>query len=915
MAQELTARVAHIPNPLHGIAQHDLHAVEPGRPIASYAPADPKGLLVCQLNGGPDYLARASWGEPLAAGDVLVFIEYPQDRDTLRGALQIAIAVAAIASGNPYYAVAITVGGNLALNALLPPTQPLEGANPETPKTVYSTSLGGNLAKAFDPIPKIVGRHLIFPPFAAQPYTEFGADGEQYYYALFAVDIGNPRLERSLIDDTDITHFQDVLTNRYLAPGEQPTTVGANVVTSPEVAGQTMDTAFYIGGFAACAPRLVTGTLGIDVVAPRGLGTQNGDGSISAYSVSWRVEVRPINEFGVPTGPWAILATEDRTAATSTPQRWTVTYSLGSPAFRPEVRIVRTDIQDTSIYALNELQWTGMRAYLTGAATLDSETAHYELVLRASKQLSSLAQGRFAVIANAKCATLDIDLARLPPSEHRNPAWWALECATSSVWGLGLPDDRVDLQSFYDLAQTCDTRQDRVDYVFDASTSAWDALQLIARCARSRVFRRGAILSIARDELATLGVTAFMPRNVRPGSMTLSERLPQREDADGVVVEYYDYRRWGYQTIDCPAPGVVSMAAPTRMRLAGITGPTQARREGLYEAAVAYYRTRDVSAVAEMQGLIPAYMSAVRWMTDAIDAGQSGDVVTYDAASRALALSEPPDWSQGDLYISFVADDGSLTPPQYVTPGDDVLTAVLSADPAATLSFSDVTRERTKYLIAPLAADGDLLVKVTALKAGGVTSRGSPLYRVECTVDDPRVHAVDLALLPGPGEVQDPVDESEGTGGGGGELLIVTLPNTLSIFRVGPVGPVTATLNFRNDGTFDGLTDGASLPFTDSWLYNHPVETSIAGLFEIRVTVTGRLPFDAVFSAGVEDTWQSLDVDRGWAYTNDFPVDGLDTEAIYFTVEIREISTAIIQDTCRVDMNALVRDDSGGGGD
>jgi hypothetical protein len=210
-------------------------------------------------------------------------------------------------------------------------------------------------------------------------------------------------------------------------------------------------------------------------------------------------------------------------------------------------------------------------------------------------------------------------------------------------------------------------------------------------------------------------------------------------------------------------------------------------------------------------------------------------------------------------------------------------------------------------------ADGDLLVKVTALRNGGLTSRGVALYRVECTVDDPRVHAVDQTLLPGPGEIQDPIDESEGTGGGGGELLIVTLPNTLSIFRVAPSGSATATLNFRNNGTFDGLDDPFAVPFSGSWLYNHPVEPSIAGLFEIRITVTGRTPGDAAFSAGTEATWQTLDVDRSWALTIDYPaVDATDTKAIYFTLEIREISTGIVQDTCLVDMNALIRDGGGG---
>lgn len=914
MAQELTAHVAHLANPFTELSQRDLRPVEPGNPIASYAPADPKGLLVCHLNGGPGYLPRAQWAQPLAAGDVVLFVEYPQDRDSLRGALQIAIAVAAIASGNPYYAAAISIGGNLALNELLPPTQPLQPQEPQAPSPTYNASLGGNVARAFDVIPKIIGRHMTFPPFASQPYGEYRDDNSQYYHALFAVGVSDHDVEQMLIDDTALSHFQDVLTATYLPPGTPPSVVNPNVVTSPEVAGQDMETALYIGGFAACAPRLLTDTIGVDVVAPRGLGAQNGDGTISNYEVRWRVEVRPLNEFGTAAGPWVAFATESRTAATSTAQRWTVQYDLGS-LMRPEVRIVRLDFKDGSLYALNDLQWSGLRAYLTGTADLDPETAHFELVLRGSKQLSSVSQGKFAIIVTALCQTLNEALERQPATAHRNPGWWALELATSTVWGLGLPDSRVDLQSFYDFALTCDERQDRVDYVFDSSISAWDALQLIARCGRARVFRRGAVLSISRDEAADIGVTAFMPSNVTPGSMRVRERLPKLEDADGFIIEYFDNRRWAYLPIECPMPGVTTMLAPERKRIPGITGPTHAMREGLYEAAVAFYRTRNVEAVSEMQALVPAFGSPVRWLCDTVDAGQSGDVVSYDPDTLVLSLSERPDFSASYLYVCFVRDDCSLTPPLLVAPGPDEWSVVLSSEPAFVPVFEFGDRERTKFLLAPLASDGDLLVKVSALEDGGTGEHGAQMYRVKGVVDDPRVHTVDNALLPGPGEIQDPIDPGEDTGGGGGELLIVSLPSTIVNFGIDifGTGPMYGEVTFSNAGVLTGFeTNFGPKSYPNAWLYNQPVEVADAGLFEIRATVLSRGPEDTVFAAGVEDTWQSLDTNRTWRVVADPDTDMVPARQIDFRIDIREIATGIIQASSSVTLGGSVSEGGGG---
>jgi hypothetical protein len=898
MAQELTAYVAHLENPLQGLCARDLQSVTAGRTIASCAPTNPKGLLVCVRNGGPEYLPRAAWEEVLQPGDSVVFIEYPQDRNTLRGVLQVAIAIAAAYSGNPALAIAITVGGNLALNEFLPPTQPLQPQDPQTASPTYNASLAGNVARAFDVIPKIMGRHMTFPPFASQPYGEYRDDNSQYYHALFAVGVGDHEIEQTLIDDTALNHFQDVLTANYLPPGTPPSAVNPNVVTSPEVAGQDMDTAQYIGGFAACAPRLLTDTIGVDVIASRGLGTQNGDGSISNYEVSWRIEVRPINEFGVALGPWVAFTPETRTAATSTVQRWTVQYDLGS-LMRPEVRIVRLDFKDPSLYALNDLQWAGLRAYLTGSADLDPETAHYELVLRGSKQLSSVSQGRFAVIAKALCPTLNSSLERQPAVHTRNPAWWCLEIATSTTWGLGLPDSRVDLQSFYDFAVTCDARQDRVDYVLDSSTSAWDAMQLVARCGRARVFRRGAVLSITRDAVATAGVTAFMPSNVQPGSMRTRERLPQLDGPDGFIVEYFDNRRWAYQSVECPMPGVTTMAAPERIRLPGITGPTHAQREGLYEAAVALYRTRNVVAVSEMQALVPAFGSPVRWLADTVDAGQSGDVVDYDSDTLQVQLSERPDWSQGNLYLCFVRDDCSLTAPLLVAPGPSDDTIILSSEPAfvPVVEFGD--RERTKYLLAPLVADGDMLVKVTAVEDGGVTEQGAQLYRVSAVVDDVRVHTVDNALLPGPGEVQDPVDPGEDTGGGGGELLIVNLPNLL-LFGVGGTFVTYVTLVLANDGHF--YYTSSAFPSTpqylpNAWIYTAPVELADAALYEgrLRITSASGAP---VQSGDATDTWLGLDVTRSWTTTQ-----SMDGEVVTAVLEIREISTGIIQATSNIEIS------------
>jgi hypothetical protein len=183
-------------------------------------------------------------------------------------------------------------------------------------------------------------------------------------------------------------------------------------------------------------------------------------------------------------------------------------------------------------------------------------------------------------------------------------------------------------------------------------------------------------------------------------------------------------------------------------------------------------------------------------------------------------------------------------------------------------------------------------------------------------VDDSRVHTVDQALLPGPGEVQDPIDESEGTGGGGGELLLVTLPATISLFGIDIFGtsPQYGSVTFGADGVLSGFQSNfGPVAFPNSWLYNQPVEVESAALFEIRATVLSREPGDTVFDIGVEDTWQSLDIARTWQVVANPDVDMVSARHLFFRIEIREVATGIIQATTTVDLGGSISDDGGGG--
>ncbi|MEO8153554.1 MAG: host specificity factor TipJ family phage tail protein [Rhizobacter sp.] len=891
------ALIGHSTTPLRGLQSSDMQPAPIGVAISELAPKT-EGPLLCRLNG--EWLLRESWGHRVAGGDIIEFHELPADRDSLRGVLQVAIAVVAVVlsqgGASPYVVGAFAAIAGYALNGFLPVLL-AQQYDPGAQSPTYSTGLSGNQARLYQPIPKICGRHQTFPPFAAQPYSEFDETGNQYYHALLAIGVGNHAIERIQIDDTDINHFSDVLTCEYLAPGVAPTVVLPNVVNAPEVAGANLEmlTGEYIGGFCACGPRAKATHIGIDIIAPRGLGLSGGDGSIGSQEMKWRVEVRPLNEFGTPVSPWSVLANETRTANTNQVQRWSKKYELDTP-MRAEVRVVRTDVRSDSLFALHDANWSGLRAYLQDASPLNEHTAHLELVMRASKQLSNFSQQRVSVIATGMTRTWSPEGGWADEVATRNPAWWLADLWTSTTWGEGVPDERVDLLSIYELAQIWEARQDRFDYVFDTTTTAWDAAQLIARAGRARVFRRGGVRSVARDQLDLLPVTAFTPRNCVAGSMSISEALPTRDAPDGIIVEYFDNRQWDWLPIDCPQPGVTSMSNPVRLRLVGVTGRIHAEREGLYEAASAYYRTRKVELVTEMQGMLPAFLSAVRWQGEISGYGQTGDVAFWDAGALLMGLSEPPRWGEEPLYLTLIRDDGSLTDPVPVTPGAGPNDIVLPAAPDFDLVLDDGTRERPKFLLGT-AIGGDELVKINTIEDGGLTEDGAQLFKIGAGLDDERVHHVDEHLLPGPDEIQDPIDTTEGAPGGG-TTPVVVLSNQIIFYSD------SAWYALRNDGVAHIFYTGAGSGSGDDdipgeWLFVHPVETDITVLFEVRATADAGL----IVNPAMFDTWLGLDATRTWNV-------GTDVLPGQFLVEIRDVDTETIQDSALITFIV-----AGGGGD
>jgi len=882
------------------------------------------GPIVLRFNGA--FLLRADWPEVLGADDdVEWLVDQPGDKEDFRTLLAIAAVIAAIVPGlqgfAPYLAAA-----SIAYNLLVPPTVLRQPDNDA--KSIYSASLAGNQARLDQPIWRLCGIDKINPPFAAQPYYEFDSNGDQFYYAVFAVGYGPHDILGEFIGKTPIRSFADVVTRQYLPPGTQPTTALANVFSSSEVTGLELDVGRYVGGFIACQPGRLVKSIGWDVIAAQGLGKPRTDDSDdTTVTVEWQVEYCEVNDAGAEISEWRVLLRETKTGSTNTPQRWSNKQDLPTPC-RPKVRMARANPKNTDSNARDGIEWAGMRAYLLDAAPLNPNVSHYEVVMRASQQLSAQSQTDFNMIVQGKCRPFDEtgfgceigDWANYVAT--RNPASWLADLWSDPNWGEGLGNERIDLQTLTDLYAVWVSRQDRFDYTFTTRTDAWSASQLIASAGRARVFRRYGVRTLARDALATMGESALTARNCI-GDMTMTETFPSATDPDGVIVEYTSNRLWDIDTIECPCPGVSAtdetspeydptlpmMSRPVYQKYEGIKGRTHAKREGLYHAADLALRRRTVTAKTEMQRITQAFLLPTRWQPLIPGYGQTGDVAAWDETSLVMTLTEPPDFSRGPTYLTLRRDDGSLTAPVLVSPGAGSNDIVLPAAPDFDIVVDAAHRERPIFILGTLDAGGEI-VKPSSIKPSGSTDRGCAYF------DNPRVHRRDNPYLPGPGDDQDPIG-LPGDSGGGGTLILLTLTDHyIADGQAIGGGALYAGIEFHNDGTLweraDRNNGGDGLrQLSNEWLLV-PVEVAQAGAFEIRASVpaffAGIYDLPTVIVGDPLDTWLSLDTNRSWKEVL------IDNTQVPLRIEIRKIGEEVLQASRTIYLTSWMSGITGGPG-
>jgi predicted phage tail protein len=494
-----------------------------------------------------------------------------------------------------------------------------------------------------------------------------------------------------------------------------------------------------IDGFVASAAATVAHRLSVDFVLPTGLYARAGSGSLSAFSVGYRIEARRVDDYGLPLGAWVVLDTGAITAKTVTPVRQSLSYTLATPG-RYRVRAWRTDPLASATDHGNQLLMAGLRAYLAEPQDRGPVTL-LAIRMRATNNLSLQASRKFGVIATRKVPVWNGTTWSAPVASS-SIAWAIADAARNATYGPGLADARLDLAALLALDAVWAGRGDTFNGRFDSAQSWWEVVRKIAAAGRAKCFMQGGVLRTVRDGPQTVPVALYSMRNIRQGTFAIDLLQPSEATADAITLTYFDKNTWAPQRVLAKLPGATG-AKPAKLEKFGIDNRPQALREGLYEAACNRYRRRIVQFETEMEGFIPAFGDLIAIQHDMAGWGAQAEAVGWDAATRTLTLSEPVTVT-GSSVVGLRRANGSLSGPWAVTAGVTAYSVILTATPDMTPEVAGQDRERT-HVVFGTTSTYRTLAKV-------ISARPRDLYHVaiEAVAEDPSVHTAETGVTAPP---------------------------------------------------------------------------------------------------------------------------------------------------------------------
>lgn len=610
------------------------HVAKPHAGVSVVIRPVPGGNFFKQILGVVVSLAAVALGQ--LWGPALAF--------SLNGAISAGLASSLITVG-------LSVLGNLALNALIPPPS---NKIKDTDKTNNYTITGWkNQARLNEPVPMLYGKMRYAPPFAALPYTEIVND-LQYIRVIFCFGYGPISISDLKIGDTSIDEYDDIeIELREGRATDLPLTLYTKQVIEEQVGAELQrpkprdDAGNVISGPSIETPLTRTTARNVTEASiiigfPSGLCNVKDDGSKSNQTVSIRIRQRQL-----PDGVFEDVTTLNITAKKLEAFFRQYTWELPARGVY-EIEVTRMTDEDTSTRVQSRSLWSVLQSSRPEyPINFAKPLALAAIRIKASYQLNGVLDN-FNALVSKLCLDYDVASETWIERETSNVASAYRLSMQGNHTAKPVSDAGIDLDALEELHEFCVTKGLKFDAVIDSSAKAGEVWANITHAGRSMHRHNGIKWGVITDNPAELPIVDQLSHK---DTFQFSFKRQYLDPPHAFRVEFQDATN-DYKTAEriIPWPGHVGDITVTEvLDLPGKTDPdeiwTEARRrqyELIYRPDV-YNLTRDTPVSAATRGSrIAASLPILKSQQVA------GRVVA--AADQLVALDEEVTMEDGKSY-------------------------------------------------------------------------------------------------------------------------------------------------------------------------------------------------------------------------------------------------------------------------
>jgi len=431
-------------------------------------------------------------------GDVVEVDIVPTNSDNgkiaLRTVALIAVAVAAAYAGPALFtgskflataaSVGITVGGSLAVNALIPPpTAALVAGTASNLERDYAITGSSNSYAPYGPIPKIFGKHRIYPPKAALEYTEL-IGNEQYLNSLFCIGYGPLNVTEIQIGETPIASYGEA--EYEIGNLTSPPSLFPSLVDEQSLSIQLDKVNFpSVGNWTTVNTVSDTRRISLDFFMPTIFGPESTHWvdffvEVSRDGGPWVDILNPSSGYGITVvnaehdylggviyGEWVIRAYSDGSGS----KRCGIFFN--TPAVdNYSIRVARrsdTTTPWTAPDVSDDAYLTAVRSFVNDnpIKTTDSTIQYIALRLRASDKLNGVVDN-FNCVCEAQHPVYNGSV--WADQVTRNPAWMLADLLTGGATPNPISTDKLNGAEFLEWANINDTEGFYFDLILSKHT-------------------------------------------------------------------------------------------------------------------------------------------------------------------------------------------------------------------------------------------------------------------------------------------------------------------------------------------------------------------------------------------------------------------------------------------------------------